>query len=440
MLPERERMLSERAVSAFRRRVLPLIFLAYLMNFIDRSNIGYAYLKMGADIGISAAAYGLGAGLFFIGYVISGVPGNLVLKQVGARRWIAFLVIAWGSVSTVMSCIQGPASFYGLRVLLGIVEGGFVPALNFYVACWIPPGFRSRINGIIIGAIPIGLTIGGPLAGLLLGIQHPVAGWRSLFVVEGSLTVLLGFIIFRFLPDSPETATWLHEDERHALRAVMDAETNEQDSAFAGSWLVEFKVFGQYRLIGQLFILLSAYAATFAMIYFMPTILEVRYHLTPFEIGSMTTIPNLVSLLASYLMGRSSERFADLRWHLFVICVVGSIGFFTLNLASSLASFLAVTSAITAFTIAYFAPLNTAIQNIIGRRPAPLAFVTTIASIGGFLGPRLMGTVIRQTHGDWSTATSIFGALLLVAAALALACVRNPRTTPVRVDTLPATK
>ena len=425
---DQQRAKAGEAVALFRRRVLPILFAGYVLNFLDRTNISYAQLQMGADIGLSLAAYGLGAGLFFIGYAGVCVPASLALERFGVRRWLAFVLLSWGIVSCLMATMSGEKSFYALRFLLGVTEGGFIPAINFYIASWIPPSFRSRINAIFIMAIPLAAIFGGPLAGVLLNIQIGMPGWRWLFLLEGLPTVLVGLLVLRHLPATPKDAPWLSEGQRTALLAVTSSETGGQATAKV-AWTAGFRVFREPMLWGLLLVLLTAYAATFALAYFLPTILKNQYQITPLEIGAALMIPNIVALVLSYLIGRSSERMRDIRWHLAGICLIGSIGFFVLHGAAavSMVAFLAVVSVITGYTIAYYGPLNASIQNHIGANAGPLALVTTIGSLGGFFGPTLTGWVMQVTGGDWALAARVFAVATLLSAVLAVICVRNRR-------------
>jgi ACS family tartrate transporter-like MFS transporter len=420
---------AEQAVAGFRNRVLPLLFAGYLLNFIDRTNISYAQLQMGADLDISLAAYGLGAGLFFFGYASVCVPANLALQRFGVRRWLAFMFLAWGLVSCLMATLHGEKSFYALRFLLGVTEGGFIPAVNYYVASWIPPRYRSRINAIFIMALPLAMIFGGPLAGLLLSIDVGMPGWRWLFLIEGLPTMLIGLLVLRYLPATPEEARWLTDGQRRALRTVMEAEAPAQAGSASAPWTHGFAVFRQPMLWGILLILLAAYAATFALAYFLPTILKQQYGITPLEIGTLLMIPNVVALAFSYVVGRSSERSGDIRWHLAIVCLIGGCGFLMLHGAAttSLVAFLAVVSIITGYTIAYYGPLNAAVQNYIGAHAGPLALVTTIGSLGGFFGPTLTGRVMQATGGEWELAAQVFAGATLASAGLAVLCVRNRR-------------
>lgn len=416
---------AEAAVARFRSRVMPILFAVYVLNFFDRTNISYAQLKMGANLGISLSVYGLGAGLFFIGYASACIPSNLALKRFGPTRWMAFIIVVWGSISCLMSIVQGERSFYALRFLLGIVEGGFVPAVNFYIASWIPRRFRSRINSLFIMAIPVGLIVGGPLAGLLIGFNGLLSGWRWLFIIEGLATVLAGLVVFRSLPNSPDKAAWLNDRQRSALEEMMRTENATADASTPSGGVPGFAAFKRPIVWGLLTIMVIVYATAFAVIYFIPTILRDLYHITPVQIGASASVPYVAALAVAYLMGRSSERFGEIRWHLFVVCAMGCAGLFLLDVAAgiSIAAFLAALSLVNSFTVAFYGPLNTAIQNQIGASAAPLALVTSIGSLGGFLGPTLTGFAMRLAGGNWRGAALCFAFAALFSGVLAILCV-----------------
>jgi len=431
MTHDKDDILIESAMRVFRRRIFPMLFIGYFLNCLDRSNVSFAQLKMGADLGLSLAAYGLGAGLFFIGYAASCVPSNLLLKKIGVRRWLGILILGWGLVSCLMATTQGEHSFYLLRILLGATEAGFIPAVNYYMTTWVPPSHRSRVNALLITALPMAMLIGGPISGALLELNGYLRGWQWLFVLEGLPTVILSWFIFRYLPETPRDAVWLDENQRNALTNAMGGQTAV---AVTESYAAGFSVFVKKPVVwGLLAVLLIAYAGTFALIYFLPVILKSLYGVTPLQIGWLLAIPNLVAIGISYIVGRTSERTGDIRLHLTVICIAGGVGFLMLKPAAliSLWAFLAVISLITSFTIAYYGPLNAAIQNLIGARPGPLALVTTIGATGGFIGPSLTGFVMQLSGGDWRPAALAFAIVTLVGAVLAFLCVRNPRPDPI---------
>jgi ACS family tartrate transporter-like MFS transporter len=202
-----------RAVSL---RLIPFLFVLYVVSFLDRVNVGFAALEMNRDLGFSPAVYGFGAGIFFIGYSLFEVPSNLILARVGARRWIARIMITWGLIAAGMMFVRGPLSFYLLRFLLGIAEAGFFPGIIFYLSGWFPAEARARAIARFMTAIPVSGMIGGPISGALLGLggRLGLTGWQWLFLLEGLPAVLLGVAVLRFLPDRPEVARWLAPDQR----------------------------------------------------------------------------------------------------------------------------------------------------------------------------------------------------------------------------------
>ena len=202
-------------------RILPFVFVLYIFNFLDRSNVGLAALQMNQDLGFSSRAFGLGAGIFFIGYALFEVPSNLLLVKVGARRWIARIMITWGIIATVMMFVRTPMQFYTLRFLLGVAEAGFFPAVIYYLSQWFPASRRSSSMAKFMIAIPLSGLLGGPLGGWLLGFdgRAGLQGWQWLFLVEGIPSVLLGIVTLRYLTERPEEAHWLSVEQRGWLTA-----------------------------------------------------------------------------------------------------------------------------------------------------------------------------------------------------------------------------
>src|SRR6188474_2814215 len=208
-------------------RLMPVLTTAYVLNYLDRTNVGFAALTMNQAIGLTATQFGLGSGLFFfLGYCFLEVPSNVALYRFGPRRWLSRIMISWGLVSVAMSLAIGPNSFYGLRLLLGAAEAGFFPGVAFYLATWFPAEYRTRIIAWFMVAIPISAVIGGPVSGFLLALDGALglAGWQWLFLVEGLPAVIVGIVLFVQLPDRPEDATWLSDDERRVVRERLAAE------------------------------------------------------------------------------------------------------------------------------------------------------------------------------------------------------------------------
>jgi ACS family tartrate transporter-like MFS transporter len=417
------------AVAKFRRKVLPFIFIIWILNSLDRANIGYAQLQMGVSLHISSAAYGLGAGMFFIGNALFCLPASLLVERVGVRRWLAAITAAWGTVACLMAFIEGPRSFYFLRFLLGIAEAGFIPALSFYIASWAPPQFRSRINAIFIVGLPVSLIIGGPLSGLMLKLSGPLYGWQWMFLLQGLPSVVMGLVLLRFLPEKPADASWLSVAERAALTGAMSEDAKGDGKVAPASWFSGFEVFRRGPIWALMVILLIAYSANFTMVFFFPTILKNLYGLDPLTIGELAVIPNLAAIVVTYFIGRSSEKFGDIRWHLAAIFVLGAIGFLLLEFFSRrpIVFFMFAATLITTYSIAYYAPFATALQNVIGTHAGPFGMVATLTCMGGFLGPMLTGKVMQANHGDWASVSEFLAGALLLAGVLSALYIRNAK-------------
>src|SRR6202165_4551937 len=225
MDPQQEKILKKNAI-----RLLPILTLAYTINYLDRTNISFAALTMNKDIGLTATQYGRGAGIFFLGYCLFEVPSNLALYRFGARLWIARIMITWGLLSIAMVFVGGAWSFYIRRFLLGVAEAGFFPGVAFYLAFWFPPQYRARILAGFLVAIPFSTVVGAPLSGLLLELDGTwgLAGWKWLLILEGLPAVVFGFVVARFLADRPEAASWLDSKEKDILIKMLAAEPRER--------------------------------------------------------------------------------------------------------------------------------------------------------------------------------------------------------------------
>lgn len=422
--PEQRKAAEVSGVKKFRLRVLPLLFVAYMIAYIDRVNIGYAKLTMSADIGLSTAAFGLGAGLFFVGYCLFEIPSNMTMTRFGARLWIARIMVTWGAVTIAMMFVSNPVQFYVLRFLLGAAEAGFAPAAIYYVACWIPPQLRGRVMAVFLMAIPTSAVVIGPASGYILNFGGPFAGWQWLFGISGLLAVLYAPVILKFLPDRPETSTFLNDHEH----AVLDPLHKGQAK---GSLAGKFAGFGVYlahpAIWGMILILLVIYAATYAMAAFLPTMLKGFDGLSTVQIGWASAVPNLTAIVGTYLVARNSERAQEWRWHLAGVCTLGAVGFLLLPLAAdkSLFLFLVAASGIAVFTYSYSGPFWALIIARIGPQPGALALVTTIGATGGFFGPTFLGWAMSATGGSYDGAAWVFGGLVLAGAVLTVAVCRN---------------
>ncbi len=304
-------------------RLIPFLCCCYLAAYLDRINVGFAKLQMADQLQLSDAAFGLGAGLFFVGYILFEVPSNLILKRVGARVWIARIMVSWGVLSACTLLVTTPAQFYVLRLLLGIAEAGFLPGVLYYLTLWFPTHRRGRMIALFMIGLPLSSVIGAPLSGWILeafdGLQG-LRGWQWLFLLEGVPSVLLGLLALRLLPEGPQDAEWLDlREQGHLLR---DLTVDEARSPASGdSFRQGFFNLKVWMLGGIDFaILLSAYAMGF----WMPTFIRQAGVADASDIGLLTALPSIAAVVGMLALGASSDRFRERRWHIILPFWIGA--------------------------------------------------------------------------------------------------------------------
>ena len=271
-------------VSAVNRRLMPFLFLLYIFNFLDRSNVGFAALQMNRDLGFSSAAFGLGAGIFFVGYSLFEVPSNLLLVRFGARKWIARIMITWGIIAVLMMFVRTTTQFYTLRFLLGVAEAGFFPAIMYYLSQWYPASMRASSGARFMIAIPLSGALGGPLSGWLLSVggQSGLAGWQCLFLIEGLPSVILGFVVLRYLTERPEQATWLAAEQRAWLTARLE---NDRSTSVAPHGLPPLRALAHPLIWLAALPELLVTTAGYAYLFWGPILIRDALKLTALEIG-----------------------------------------------------------------------------------------------------------------------------------------------------------
>jgi len=353
------------ASAAVRRRLIPFLFLLYVFSYLDRVNVGFASLQMNAELGFSASTYGFGFGIFFISYLLLEVPSNMILARVGARLWIARIMITWGVVSMAMMFITSARMFYTLRFLLGAAEAGFFPGIIFYLTAWIPSSQRARTIAAFMTATLAAGVIGGPLSGALLTLHGAagLSGWQWLFLLEGVPSCALGFIVLVVLVDRPDQARWLSADEKAALVAAVAREQSattvhgRSASASLASPVV-------WLLSASYFLLIPV--ALYAFGSWLPQIIRGSYRGGDFGVGLLSALPYLAGAVAMVLVGQRSDRLQERRWHVAVSALVSAAGFcaaaFVHGLAGSMIA-LTVAMAGLASTFGPFWGLSTAIVN-----------------------------------------------------------------------------
>ena len=411
-------------------RLLPFLFLLYVVAYLDRINVGFAALQMKSQLNFSDAVYGLGAGIFFLGYFLFQVPSNMAMQRLGARRWIAFLMILWGGISASMMFVGSARSFYTMRFLLGAAEAGFFPGVIYYLNNWFPAAVRARALALFIMAGPIAGVIGGPISGALLGLHRRggLAGWQWLFLLEGIPAILLGFVAHFFLTDRPEKARWLSAGDLawliSALRRDEEAASKER-AAPAGILAMLMNV----RVWGYAFVYFSAVACAYSIGLWLPTVVRSLSGIRPFVIGLLAAIPYLAAAIAMIIVGAHSDRTSERDWHLalpaFVTC-------FALAGAAFAAS---VPTTVVAFTIAMAAefsmmgPFWVLASGTLDAKTAAagIAFINAIGNLGSGLGPYWIGYLRTATGSFRGGLLSI--AVLLFLAGFTVLGIRQTRVT-----------
>jgi MFS transporter, ACS family, tartrate transporter len=414
------------ALAAVRRRLVPFLFLLYIFAYLDRINVGFAALQMREDLGLDAAVYGFGAGIFFVGYFLLEVPSNLVLARVGARRWIARIMISWGIVATAMAFVTGPASFYALRFLLGAAEAGFFPGIILYLTYWFPDAERGRAIALFMTATAIAGVVGGPVSGALLSLHGALGlrGWQWLFLLEGLPSIALGAIVLFYLTDRPEAARWLTPGERAWLGAVMAAERAQRDASAHPSL--------RRALTDPRVLLLSAvYFAIVQSFYgvslWLPEIVQGASQLGALGIGLVSAIPYLCAALGMVFVGRHSDRTGERRLHIALPATIGAIGLLLCVAAPSpLLSIAALSLGALGIwgSLGPFWALPTAMLGGTGAAGG-IALINSIGNLGGFVGPYAVG-LVKQATSAFAGGLVALAVVLLLGAGLALG-LREPR-------------
>jgi sugar phosphate permease len=398
-------------------RLMPILTVSYILNYLDRTNVSFAALTMNEAIGLTATQYGLGAGIFFAGYCLLEVPSNLVLYRVGARIWISRIMITWGLVSAATSLAVGPTSFYFLRALLGAAEAGFFPGIAFYLATWFPAEYRTRITAWFMVAIPISAVIGGPVSGLLLSMDGiaGLAGWQWLFIIEGLPAALVGLSLLWLMWDSPENTAWLTEEEKQIVRNRLQAEKRPREVTKLSSAVVDARVL---ILAGIQFGFL---VGSYGILNFMPQILDTSGQLSDVQIGFVTSGCFLVASIGMILWAGYVDRGHSRITNLAVACALSGVGFLgTVVFANNLwVSVLWMAVAVTGINGARFIFWTIPPRFLTGVAAAGgLAFINSIGTSGGFVGPTIMGWLTDLT-GSFSAGLLAMSGFLFASAILA---------------------
>lgn len=410
----------ESALRKVRWRLIPFLFLLYIVAYLDRVNVGFAGIDMSEDLGFSAAVYGLGSGIFFLSYTLFEVPSNLILARVGVRVWIARIMFTWGICSTAMLLVNNQATFYLLRFLLGIAEAGFFPGIILYLTHWFPARERARAVGLFMTATAMAGVIGAPISSALLRLDGAIGlhGWQWLFLIEGLPAILLAPLVLTYMTERPADARWLTAEERAWLTREMDAEHAETEHAHVTLraaltsprlWIVSLPYFC---------VVIAFYGVTF----WLPQILQAGSSYSAAMVVLLSAIPYVAATAGLVVVGANSDRLRERRWHVAVPCLIGATGFALTVLAPPTPAFALTTLSIAAFgiwgTLGPFWAIPTAFLR--GTAAAGgIALVNSIGNVGGFVGPYAMGW-IREATGGFSAGLLTLGGVLVLGAIIVL--------------------
>jgi MFS family permease len=379
----------ERGVSRALWRLTPYLMLMYVVSFLDRANVGFAKQALEASVGISESTYALGAGLFFISYSLCGFPSNLILHRIGAKYWVSSLMVAWGLASMATMFVTGSASFYVLRLILGVAEAGFFPGTILYLTYWFPNRIRGEIVGLFYLGVPLALVLGGPLSGLLLEIHSGsgLAGWQWMFLVEGFLAVAMGLTSFRFLDNKPATAAWLPADEKQALVDALAAEEQERRSSGPTDLL---PMLLNPRVLRFVLIYFMIQMSIYGAIFFLPAEISALMHRPAgFAVGMVSAIPWVCAVFATYWLPKRCDRHRNHRvmaaWALFIAGCAGFVfpaagpGIGLLSLCVAISGLVACQPLFWTMPTGYLADR---------AKAGGIALIGT-GNLGGFLAPNL---------------------------------------------------
>jgi len=397
-------------------RLMPILILAYIFNYLDRNNVGFAGLTMNQAIGLTATEFGFGAGVFFVGYCLLEIPSNIALYRIGARVWLSRILISWGLVSAATALAVGPNSFYALRLLLGATEAGFFPGVAFYLGTWFPAQYRTRMIAWFMVAIPVSSVIGGPLSGWLLTMNGVggIAGWQWMFIIEGLPVVLIGIALLYVLADSPEDVAWLTDEERRLVRARLAAESRPREVRHLGAAVRDPRVL--ILALVQFGFLVGSYGIGI----FLPLILRAG-KLSEIEVGFASSACYLAAVVAMILWAVHVDRGASKVLHLSLSCALSACGFLGAIVfrdhfwVSVVWIALAVIGVNGARAIFWTIPP----RFLTGMAAAGgLAFINSIGTSGGFVGPYIMGWLADET-GSFSAGLLAMSGFLVLAAGMA---------------------
>ncbi len=400
-------------------RLMPLLLICYIVAYLDRVNVGFAKLQMMNELGFSDMVYGLGAGIFFIGYFIFEVPSNIVLHKIGARVWIGRIMITWGILSAAMMFVDSPTMFYVMRFLLGVAEAGFFPGIILYLTYWYPSQRRGHMTTVFMTGIPMAGVIGGPLSGAIMKMCDGLygwSGWQWMFLLEGLPSVLLGVVVIAMLDDRISEAKWLTEEERALLiNNISQEEAQKEDEPI-------LKVLASGRVWWMASIYFTFVMGIYGISFWLPTIIKATGISDALMVGSLSAIPYAVAVVVMLVVAKRADRLQERRWHVAIPALLGAVG-----LLLSVTWAKDTTLALTALTLAtagimttlpLFWSLPTAFLACAGAA-AGIAMINSLGNLAGFMSPYLVGW-LKEATASTDTGMYMLAGCLVVGAILTL--------------------
>jgi MFS family permease len=398
-------------------RILPLLMAGWLFAYIDRVNISFARAQMAQELGFSDAVFGLGAGLFFLGYFVFEVPSNLILYRIGGRRWISRIMVTWAIATALTALAHSVTQFYVIRFLLGAAEAGFIPGVVYYLSTWFPAHRLGRVFGIFYLALSGSGLVGGPLAGFILSTCSGLlglAGWKWLLLLEAIPSLLIGFAILALLPDRIATASWLSAEEKDLLSRALTREAERKEPPSLRAMMAAPALW----MMMLIYFLLN-YAA-YGLSFWLPTFIAELGNASPMRVGLLAALPSLCAMIGVVLFGISADRSHERRWHLTAMFLTGAAGFFLFQLSSgsvvgSMAGFCLAAICTQAFPSLFWALPNRIWQG--AASAAGVAGINAVGNLAGTLSPSIIG-IMRTRLGQADAAIFSLGAALVLATVL----------------------
>ena len=402
-------------------RIAPILMLSYFGCYLDRANVGFAALTMNKDLGLTATAFGFGAGIFYFGYALVEVPSNLILAQVGARRWLARIMASWAIISGLTAFVWNDTSFFVLRFLLGVAEAGFAPGIIYYLACWTPRRHRGRMVALSLVSATLSGAIGAPVSGWIISSFSGVAGlasWQWLFILEALPSLVMAVVVLLYLRDTPDDAPWLKAAERDWLKNELAAEKAEQQAQHSFSVL---SALVDRRVLGFCLVYFTVSAGSASVGFWAPQIVK-GFGVTVQQVGWLLILPNLLAAVGMVLWARHSDRTRERRFHLLASMTLTALGVICATFQTApLVAMIGITLATfgTWATVAVFWTVPTSL--LTGSAAAgAVALINSLGNLGGFFGPSIIGWVKDWSGGSYTIGMFVIAVGLIVGGILAV--------------------